>query len=162
MIISRVLTRRARVARSLPREYSLASLLPITTVCIPRMTSSPQQQTRLQSTSTPPAAQAFGMPLEPFKTHVPSSYPGSPRVHSFYDDPSSTWTFVIADPKTRKAIVIDPVLDYDSSAGKVSQKSVKGLAAFLQREGYEVARICETHVHADHLTGAHALKTVRS
>ena len=123
------------------------------------MISSPVQESRLQG-SRASVTQAFGPPLEPFKTHPPSSYPGSPLVHSFYDDPSATWTFVTADPKTRKAIVIDPVLDYDLSAGKVSQKSTKGLAAFLQREEYEVVRICETHVHADHLTGAYALKTV--
>lgn len=117
-------------------------------------THSPASASPLSSSSSNHA------PLQPFKTHPPSAYPGSPRVHSFYDDPTATWTFVTADPVTRKAIVIDPVLDYEPSAGKISQTSVKGLAAFLQREGYTVVRICETHVHADHLSGAYALKKV--
>lgn len=115
------------------------------------------------SSMTPVAGSRSAPPpiaLQPFKTHPPSAYPGSPRVHSFYDDPTATWTFVVADSDSRKAIVVDPVLDYDPSAGRISQKSVKGLAAFLQQEGYTVERICETHVHADHLTGAYALKNV--
>lgn len=160
MLTNRVLVRRARAARSLPRALGLVTLPhPVTSSRNTRMISSPAHKSRLQGTRAP-AIQALGTPLEPFKTHPPSTYLGSPRVHSFYDEPSATWTFVTADPETRKAIVIDPVLDYDPSAGKVFQKSVKGLAAFLQREGYEVVRICETHVHADHLTGAYALKTV--
>lgn len=160
MIVIRILARRVRAARSLRRASGPAALPhPVIPSRNTRMISSPVQESRLQG-SRASVTQAFGPPLEPFKTHPPSSYPGSPLVHSFYDDPSATWTFVTADPKTRKAIVIDPVLDYDLSAGKVSQKSTKGLAAFLQREEYEVVRICETHVHADHLTGAYALKTV--
>lgn len=160
MNISRGLVGRSGIARVLPHAYRLASQAQfIAQNRNPRMLPGAVVGSRLQSTSTKPA-QSSETPLEPFKTHAPSTYPGSPRVHSFYDDPSATWTFVTADPKTRKAIVVDPVLDYDSSAGKISQRSVKGLAAFLQREGYEVVRICETHVHADHLTGAYALKTV--
>jgi hypothetical protein len=98
--------------------------------------------------------------LQPYKTHQPTSFPGSPRIHSFYDDSTSTWTFVIADPATSEAIIVDPVLDFDPISGKVSQESVKGLVGFVEKEGYKVVRICETHVHADHLTGAYALKQV--
>ncbi|KAJ9107334.1 hypothetical protein QFC21_000784 [Naganishia friedmannii] len=96
--------------------------------------------------------------LQPYKTHQPTSFPGSPRIHSFYDDPTATWTFVVADPATLEAIIVDPVLDFDPVSGRISQKSVQGLAGFVQKEGYKVVRICETHVHADHLTGAYALK----
>jgi glyoxylase-like metal-dependent hydrolase (beta-lactamase superfamily II) len=63
-------------------------------------------------------------------------------------------------PKTKDAFVIDPVLDFDLASGKISQKSVKGLAEFIKQQGYNVVRIIETHVHADHLTGAHVLKKV--
>lgn len=56
--------------------------------------------------------------------------------------------------------MIDPVLEYDPSSGTVGTTSVKGLVSFIKREGYEVKRIIETHVHADHATGARALKSV--
>jgi hypothetical protein len=161
MIVGRRLIGRSGIARVLPRAIGFTPLHIVAT----QNRKTIMQPTsllgfRLQSTSSNSGSQSFGTALEPFKTHPPSSYPGSPTVHSFYDDPSATWTFVTADPKTRKAIVVDPVLDYEPSSGKISQKSVKGLAAFLKGEGYEVVRICETHVHADHLTGAYALKTV--
>ena len=63
-------------------------------------------------------------------------------------------------PKTKEAFIIDPVLDFDLASGKISQRSVKGLAAFTRDQGYKVTRIIETHVHADHLSGAYALKQV--
>jgi len=84
----------------------------------------------------------------------------SPLVHSFWDDPTSTFTFVVVCPKTQEAFIIDPVLDFDLASGKISQRSVRGLAAFTRDQGYKVVRIIETHVHADHLTGAYALKQV--
>lgn len=157
---------RAQASRLLPRARHLPSALRLATGTrrpdIFRHSwkhGRPHTTSAAMSTSVPPSIPQH-VPLQPFKTHQPSSYPGSPRVHSFYDDPTATWTFLTADPVSRKAIVIDPVLDYEPSAGRISQKSVKGLAAFLQQERYTVVRICETHVHADHLTGAYALKNV--
>lgn len=99
-------------------------------------------------------------PAEPYKTHQPTSVANSPLVHSFWDDPTSTFTFVVVCPKTQEAFIIDPVLDFDLASGKISQRSVRGLAAFTRDQGYKVVRIIETHVHADHLTGAYALKQV--
>lgn len=84
--------------------------------------------------------------------------PNSPLVHSFWDDPTSTFTFCVVCPKTKEAFIIDPVLDFDLASGKIAQRSVRGLAAFTREQGYKVVKIIETHVHADHLTGAFALK----
>lgn len=93
----------------------------------------------------------------PYKTHQPTEAPNSPLVHSFYDKPTSTFTFVVACPKTKEAVIIDPVLDFDAASGKITQTSVQGLVGFAKQQGYSIKHVIETHVHADHLTGAHAL-----
>ena len=94
-------------------------------------------------------------------TAEPGSLEDSPLVHAFFDKATSTWTYIVVDPATKEAVVIDTVLEYDPVSGKVGTTSVQGLAAFLKQNGYEVTRIIETHVHADHATGALALKQVR-
>ncbi len=96
----------------------------------------------------------------PYRTYHPRDCDGSPIVHSFFDDATSTWTYIVADVKTSLAIIIDPVLDYDPSSAEVGANTANALVAFVHQAGYEIVRIMETHVHADHLTGAYALKTV--
>ncbi len=59
-------------------------------------------------------------------------------------------------------MIIDPVLDFDPASGKVQTTSVQQIVAFVQQEGLQVTRIIETHVHADHLTGAYSLKQVKT
>lgn len=85
---------------------------------------------------------------------------GSPLVHCFFDNPTSTWTYLVVDPTTKDALVIDPVLEFDPASGSIGTESVQGLAAFIAGQGYKVTRIIETHIHADHATGARALKSV--
>lgn len=82
-------------------------------------------------------------------------------MHAFFDNPTSTWTFVVADPDTKDAFVIDSVLEFDPASGRIGTKAARGLAAFVQEKGYTIIRIMDTHVHADHATGALALKQVR-
>ncbi|KAL1409228.1 hypothetical protein Q8F55_006061 [Vanrija albida] len=93
-----------------------------------------------------------------------ASYAGTkanaPLVHTFFDKQSATWTYVVVDPATRSCYVIDPVLDYDAGSGQVSFTTVEALKSFIEAEGLRVDRIIETHVHADHLTGAMALKRI--
>jgi glyoxylase-like metal-dependent hydrolase (beta-lactamase superfamily II) len=98
-------------------------------------------------------------PLQPFSTHQPTG-PSSPLVHSFFDKSTSTWTYLVVDPASGHAAIIDSVLEYDCASGTVGMESVKGLLAFVQEKGYQIEKIMETHVHADHLTGAHVLKQV--
>ena len=59
-------------------------------------------------------------------------------------------------------MIIDPAVDYEPSSGAVDNKEVVGLLAFVKEKGYSVERIVETHVHADHLTGAQVWKKVSS
>lgn len=123
----------------------------------PSRSSSPCNAQAIRALATQSSAAS---PSKPYKTHQPTSVPNSPLVHSFWDEPTSTFTFVVVCPKTKEAFIIDPVLDFDLASGKIAQRSVKGLAAFTRDQGYRVVKIIETHVHADHLSGAYALKQI--
>lgn len=80
------------------------------------------------------------------------------RIHSFFDPATYTLTYVVFDPDSHAAVVIDPVLDYDPLASRVSQGSIEQVAAFVRQHGLRLHHILETHAHADHLSGAQALK----
>ena len=77
-----------------------------------------------------------------------------PDVNAFFDEATFTITYVIADPATKRAAVIDPVLDFDPASGRTSTKSADEVIAFIHSENLGIDWILETHVHADHLSGA--------
>ncbi|UWI56063.1 MBL fold metallo-hydrolase [Xanthomonas oryzae] len=79
-------------------------------------------------------------------------------VHSLYDSKTGSFQYVIADPVTRQAAIIDPVLDFDEKAGHVATTNADALLAHVEREGLEVVWILDTHPHADHLSAAPYLK----
>lgn len=81
-----------------------------------------------------------------------------PNVTAFFDEATNTVTYVVADPETGVCAVIDPVLDYDAAAGRTSTESVDAVIGFIEASGLSLERVLETHVHADHLTGAQELK----
>ena len=64
----------------------------------------------------------------------------------------------MADPKTKRAAVIDPVLDYDHRSGKAATKSADAILEAAAAEGFTVDWVLETHAHADHLSGAPYIK----
>ncbi|MCB9687289.1 MAG: MBL fold metallo-hydrolase [Alphaproteobacteria bacterium] len=80
------------------------------------------------------------------------------EVRAFFEPRTSTLTYVVWDPETRDAVVIDPVLDYDPAAVKIETVSAEQVLSFVEEQGLKVHYLIETHVHADHLTGALALK----
>ncbi len=82
----------------------------------------------------------------------------SPDVTAFLDARSNTISYVVADPETRRAAVIDPVLDFDPASGRTDAASVERIAAHVRDRGLAVDWILETHAHADHLSGAQVLK----
>ncbi len=80
------------------------------------------------------------------------------QIKEFFDKATFTLTYVVWDPSTRDAVVIDPVWDYDPAASMVTNDSVDALDAFLQSHELKLHFILETHAHADHLSGAQPLK----
>lgn len=88
-------------------------------------------------------------------TNVPSF---QPRVRGFFDTATWTLTYLVWDPETRDAVVIDPVLDFDPLSVSTGTTSVETVAEAVEAEGLNVRWILETHAHADHLSGSQALK----
>jgi glyoxylase-like metal-dependent hydrolase (beta-lactamase superfamily II) len=82
-----------------------------------------------------------------------------PTVTPFYHQPTGTWTYVVADPATQAAPVIDPVLDYDWRSGRTGTRSTDAVIAHCEAEGLTVGWILETHAHADHLSSAPYLQS---
>ena len=81
-----------------------------------------------------------------------------PVIQAFFDEPTNTVSYLVADPGTGDAAVIDPVLDYDYKSGKANVASADAILAKAQEQGYAIKLVLETHVHADHLSGAPYIK----
>lgn len=80
------------------------------------------------------------------------------QVRAFYDPATHTLTYVVSDPATRDAVVIDPVLDFDPLKSETRTDSVEAIADFLKERRLELHYVLETHAHADHLSGSQFLK----
>jgi glyoxylase-like metal-dependent hydrolase (beta-lactamase superfamily II) len=76
------------------------------------------------------------------------------KVRSFFDEATSTATHVAVDVSSKRAAVIDSVLDFDPASGRTSTRSADAVIDFLEQEGLTVEWLLETHVHADHLSAA--------
>ena len=81
-----------------------------------------------------------------------------PLVHAFFDEPTFTVSYVVEDPATKIAAIVDSVLDYDPASGRTSHDSADKIVAFVKEHGLTVEWLLETHVHADHLSAAPYLK----
>ena len=79
---------------------------------------------------------------------------GSPLVQSFFDEPTNTATYVVWDPATRKAAIVDSVLDFDAAAARTKTASADAVIAFVRDNGLTIDWLLETHAHADHLSAA--------
>jgi glyoxylase-like metal-dependent hydrolase (beta-lactamase superfamily II) len=77
-----------------------------------------------------------------------------PTIQGFFDDATNTASYVVYDPATRRAAIIDSVLDYDPAAGRTSTASADGIIEFITRHRLVVDWLLETHAHADHLSAA--------
>jgi glyoxylase-like metal-dependent hydrolase (beta-lactamase superfamily II) len=77
-----------------------------------------------------------------------------PHIESFFDPATFTVSHVLACPVTRRAALIDPVLDYDPKSGRTATHSAEKLLAVVQSQGLQVDWLLETHAHADHLSAA--------
>lgn len=82
----------------------------------------------------------------------------NPKIHAFFDEPTNTVSYIVADVATGICAIIDPVLDYDAASGRTSTASADRLVKCIRKENLQVQWILETHVHADHLSAASYLK----
>lgn len=90
--------------------------------------------------------------------HSPSTGPGSPDVWGIYEVATGSIQYVAACPETRKAVVIDAVLNFDPAAARTSTESAERLLALIEDNGLMLDRILDTHPHADHLMASHWLR----
>ena len=78
----------------------------------------------------------------------------SPDVRAFFDQASHTFSYVAWDPATRRAAVLDAVLDYEAASGRTGHAAADAVIAFVRAEGLTLDWVIDTHVHADHLSAA--------
>ncbi|HEY0445208.1 MAG TPA: MBL fold metallo-hydrolase [Allosphingosinicella sp.] len=78
----------------------------------------------------------------------------TPHVEAFFDEPTFTASYVVHDPATKVAAIIDSVLDFDQPSGRTSFDSADAMIAYVEAEGLKVEWLLETHAHADHLSAA--------
>ena len=75
-------------------------------------------------------------------------------IHAFFDPVTSTVSHVVADPVSKRAAIIDPVLDYDPKASHTSTANADALVDWVRAQGLKIDWLLETHAHADHLSAA--------
>jgi glyoxylase-like metal-dependent hydrolase (beta-lactamase superfamily II) len=80
------------------------------------------------------------------------------QIKEFFDTQTWTLTYVVYNENTRDALVIDPVLDYDTASSKTSEESAQEVIKFLHVKELKLHFILETHAHADHLSGSQVIK----
>ena len=77
-----------------------------------------------------------------------------PEVTAFFDPKTNTISYVVQDPGSKACAVVDSVMDIDYAAGRISYESADRIIDFVRENGLTVDWLIETHVHADHLSGA--------
>ncbi|WP_448581591.1 MBL fold metallo-hydrolase [Thermaurantiacus sp.] len=82
----------------------------------------------------------------------------APVVRAFFDQATFTVSYVVHDPRTKRAAIIDSVHDFDPKSGRTSTVSAEAILAYVAAEGLKVDWQLETHAHADHLSAAPFLK----
>ena len=84
--------------------------------------------------------------------------PSAPVIRAFFDEPTNTVSYLVSDPETLRAAVIDPVLDFDLASGEADVRSAEAILAAAREGGLTIEWVLETHAHADHLSAAPFIK----
>ncbi len=77
-----------------------------------------------------------------------------PQVKAFFDPATNTITYVVRDPSSNSCAIIDPVMDFDHAAARLTYESADQVIAYITDNGLKLEWLIETHVHADHLSAA--------
>ncbi len=80
------------------------------------------------------------------------------HIETFFDERTYTLTYVVHDPETQDAVIIDPVLDFEPVGARIWTESVDRVLQYLQDQQLKLRLVLETHAHADHLSGAQRIK----
>ncbi|KAJ5158925.1 uncharacterized protein N7500_008576 [Penicillium coprophilum] len=111
-------------------------------------------------------------PFSPRSSSIPTGHPiqrqvsystasstsTDPVIHDIFEPTTSTWQYIIADPSTSTAVILDPVLNYDPATQAVTTHAADSLLSSVKEKGYKIDKILETHAHADHLSAASYLQ----
>ncbi len=82
-----------------------------------------------------------------------------PDIQHFYDEQTGSLSYVVSDPDTRSAVVIDSVLGFSAVSGRIDKTGAQEILDYIKAESLALEWILETHAHADHLTAAQFLKS---
>ena len=80
------------------------------------------------------------------------------KIQHFFDPDTFTLTYLVIDESTKDTVIIDPVLDFDPSSGKIKDSSIQEVLTYITKYQLNVKAILETHAHADHLSSSQILK----
>lgn len=94
----------------------------------------------------------------PIVRHSSSSGPGSPDVWGIYEPDTGSIQYICADPKTKKAALIDVVLNLDPASFSLGTRSMDQVLALVEEHGLSVEWVLDTHPHADHVMASSRLK----
>ena len=81
-----------------------------------------------------------------------------PDIAAFFDEATNSVSYLVSDPATRAAAVIDPVLDFDPASGTIATRSADRILSAAGEQGLRIDWVLETHVHADHLSAAAVIR----
>ncbi len=82
----------------------------------------------------------------------------TPSVRAFFDPATFTASYVVHDPISKQAAIVDPVLDFTPRNARTATRSADALLAYVKDHGLDLVWLLETHAHADHLSAAHYLR----
>lgn len=96
---------------------------------------------------------------ESLRTHdVTAQLSYQPVVKAFFHQATYTFSYVVHDPATNEAAVIDSVLDFNLHTGRLSHDSAQVIIDYVTANALKVVWHLETHMHADHLSAASYLR----
>lgn len=82
----------------------------------------------------------------------------NPDIQHFYHEQSGTFSYVVSDPESKSALVIDSVLGFSVVSGRTNQGPAEAIIRYIEENRLSLEWILETHAHADHLSAAPLLK----